>query len=109
MVKILDANYSKVNIDECIPDHSLDNEKEALRNLHLFLTISTMEPSVPLRVRAEGRAQPYFARQFDIPEAYKEATKKEVAQHERLGVIVRDANSPWAAPAFIIPKKFKPP
>lgn len=112
MVKILDAKYAKVKVDDCVPVHLTEPEQAELRQLLLQFddlnqgTIGTM-PGEPYEFELKESAQPYHARPFGIPHAYLDTVKKEVARLERLGVIVRDSSSPWAAPAFIIPKKDK--
>ncbi|DBA04493.1 TPA: hypothetical protein N0F65_011041 [Lagenidium giganteum] len=110
MIDILDAKYRKVTVNECVPTHLTEDEQAALRQLLLEFddlnegTIGTM-PGEPYSFNLKEGVRPFHARPFGVPQAYLEPVKKEVERLERLGVIVRDARTPWAAPAFIIPKK----
>lgn len=50
-------------------------------------------------------AKPFARRPFPIPRAYYEATRHEIQRLVDIGVLKRDATSPWASPAFVVPKK----
>ncbi|KAE9047593.1 hypothetical protein PR003_g4379 [Phytophthora rubi] len=88
------------------------DEAGALRKLLLLFddlnkrTIGTTH-SEPFEFELKDSVQPYHARPFGIPQTYLSTVKKEIARLDRLGVIVRYICGPWAAPAFIVPKKHK--
>lgn len=58
----------------------------------------------PYDIPTKTPLQPYHAKPYPIPYSMLDATKKEIKRLEELGVICRDTSSPWASPAFIIPK-----
>ena len=62
-------------------------------------------PGEPYRVPIKKTAKPYHAKPFPVPVIYQDTLKKELNRLEDLGVITKDKDSQWAAPAFIIPKK----
>jgi hypothetical protein len=53
-------------------------------------------------------AQPYHGRLFPIPKKHVETLKKEIQRLCDLGVLKWQADSEWASPTFIIPKKTTP-
>ena len=110
--KILDAKYTKVNLEELIPTLKHLN-KEKQNKLYLFLkrfenmfdgTLGTYTGST-YRIDLKKDAKPYHARPFPIPRIHEETLKKEVERLVKIGVLKRINNSEWAAPTFIIPKK----
>ena len=110
--KILDADYSKVEIDDYIEslDYLDQSQKgDLLRTLKKFpvlfggglgrLNIK------PIHLEVKEGARPYHAKSFNIPKAYKPMTKKEIVQFEKLGIWKRVLSSAWTAGTFIQPKK----
>ena len=59
----------------------------------------------PYKIPVKENAVPYAVKPYQIPQIYKNTTKKELERLLKLGVIERDINSPYAAGTFIIPKK----
>ncbi|DAZ97469.1 TPA: hypothetical protein N0F65_009952 [Lagenidium giganteum] len=107
------VNLKAEAVEDCIPQHLPDDEQQGLYDLLSAFddlnqgTIGTM-PGEPYDFELHANARPYHARPFSIPQAYVDTVKfREVDRLESLEVIVRDANSPWAAPAFINSKKDK--
>ena len=111
---ILDANYTKVNIDEMVD--GLDIQRSSKRSLRSTLNkfqklfgggVGKLDME-PVSISLKESLKPYQGLYFSIPQAYRNPTKKEI---ERLVVI--DAleklhynnNSLWAAPTFTQPKK----
>ena len=110
--RILDAKYEKGNIEDAIPSHLNDMEKEELRNLlyefeDLFQGKLGNMPGKPYEIPVRKDAKPYHARAFSIPQVYLETVKKEVERLEEIGVLEKNSESEWAAPCFVIPKKNK--
>ena len=108
--KILDAKYEKTDINEAIPDHLGEGDKQELLQLlkefeDLFEAKLGTMPGQPYELPLRPNSKPYHAKAFPVPHIYVETVKKEVKRLVELGVLVEDANSEWAAPCFIIPKK----
>jgi len=109
--RILDADYSAIDIDEFVKTLKLrDSVKNKLaRTLKKYprlfkggLGTLNIEP-IHLEIR-EG-AKPYHAKAFPIPKAYEQTTKKECRRFEEIGVWEQVYDSEWAASTFIQPKK----
>ena len=50
-------------------------------------------------------ARPHHSKPYPVPKIHREQFKKELDSLVKLGVLKKDSNSQWAAPAFTIPKK----
>ena len=59
----------------------------------------------PVSLQLKEGAQPYHGRPFPIPKKHVETLKKEIQRLCDLGVLKWQADSEWASPTFIIPKK----
>ncbi len=59
----------------------------------------------PVSLQLTKGAQPYHGRPFPIPKKHVETLKKEIQRLCDLGVLKWQADSEWALPTFIIPKK----
>lgn len=110
--RILDADYSAVNIDEYV---------DALNNLTLAIKAKLKEtlkrtPNAfkgglgtlkikPINIKLKPGAVPYHAKAFPIPKAYEQTTRKECRRFCDIGVWYHNPDSEWAAPTFIQPKK----
>ena len=110
--KILDANYSAVDITEHI------NGLTHLSEPHKFKLIELLKshPSIfqgglgtlkikPVHLELIHGATPYHARAFPIPQSLEKTTKKEMERLTKIGVFKRTHESEWAAPTFVHPKK----
>ena len=110
--RILDADYSKVNIDEYVAniDHLSPQEKEKLKVVlenhpKLFQGgLGTLKIK-PIHLELKEGAVPYHAKPFPIPKAYEQTTRNECDRFEKIGVWYRNSDTEWAAPTFIQPKK----
>ena len=58
-------------------------------------------------MQLKDNVEPYHAKPFPVPHAYKARLKTEVERLEKIGVLKKVNRSKWAAPSFIIPKKDK--
>jgi hypothetical protein len=110
---ILDAQYDKVLLEQCIPaELQLEQKEELLATLHPFEnivftpTLGIMK-AAPYVITIKDNAMPFSAKPFSIPQSQMETFRKEIEQLIGLGVIEKDDCSPWAVPCFIIPKKNK--
>ena len=110
--RILDADYSAVDIDNYVQE--LQNltsvEKKRLKALlHKFPKLFQGGLGVldvpPVHLELKPDAKPFHSRAFPVPQAYKETTKREINRLEAIGVLKRSHDSEWAAPMFIQPKK----
>ena len=110
VARILDARYEKQDLDAVPLEHLDNNGEKAMRKLlqefsGLFEGRLGQMPGEPYEVTLKPHVKPYHARAFGIPQIHVATLKKELERLSDLGVIKKDSSSPWAAPAFIIPKK----
>lgn len=113
--RILDADYSAVDIDSMVG--GLDIPKESKRKLTKALKkfsktifgggLGTLQVK-PVDLELEEGAKPYASRYYNIPKAYEEALRKEIARLCEIGVLEKlsfSNDSEWAAATFCQPKK----
>ena len=62
----------------------------------------------PYETQLKDNVEPYHAKPFPVPHAYKATLKTKVERLEKMGFLKKVNRSKWAAPSFIIPKKDKP-
>jgi hypothetical protein len=110
--RILDADYSAVEIDEYIAEltHLSPAEKSELKNVlerhpSLFRGGLGVLDIKPIHLEVEEGASPYHARAFPVPQVHESTTKKEMERLTSIGVFKKTYESEWAAPTFIQPKK----
>lgn len=110
--KILDADYSAINMDEHIDslDYLSSAQRENLKGvLAKYPTLTKgglgklSIPPVHLELREN--AKPFHARAFPIPKYYYDTTRKEIDRFCEIGVLEKNHDSEWGAPSFIRPKK----
>jgi RNase H-like domain found in reverse transcriptase/Reverse transcriptase (RNA-dependent DNA polymerase)/Integrase zinc binding domain len=110
---ILDADYSKVDIDETVDqlEHICDEVKRKLKQI-LKKTPNAFKGGLgtlkikPISLQLKPNAKPYHAKPFPIPKAYEQTTRKEAKRFQDIGSIwYHNPNAAWAAPTFIHPKK----
>ena len=110
--KILDADYSQVDIDEYV--NSLSDlttvEKEQLKFLlhkhpKLFQGGLGILDVPPVHLEVKEGSKPCHARPCPIPQSVKSTTKKEMDRLESIGVLKKSSDSDWAAPMFVQRKK----
>ena len=58
----------------------------------------------PVSMELIKDAKPHHSKPYPIPKIHKEKFKKELDTLEELGVLKKNSDSQWAAPAFTIPK-----
>ncbi|POM81556.1 Retrovirus Polyprotein [Phytophthora palmivora] len=109
-VEILDADYKKEPLDEQIPDYlSADEQSSLLRLLEKFDT-KLLSGTVgswtgdPYDIPTVPDPVPYHAKPYPIAHSLLGLTKREIERLEKLKIIARDESSPWASPAFVLPK-----
>ncbi|MFM8588489.1 MAG: RNase H-like domain-containing protein [Bacteroidota bacterium] len=112
VVRILDANYKKANLQEIVNSctHLSSEEQEMLLELlteyePLFDGTLGAWKTTPVSFELKEGAKPYHGRAFPIPKVHKETLMKEIRRLMELGVLEWQPESEWAAPSFIQPKK----
>ena len=55
-------------------------------------------------MQLKDNVEPYHAKPFPVPHAYKARLKTEVERLEKIGVLKKVNRSKWAAPSFVIQK-----
>jgi hypothetical protein len=105
---ILDANYSKVDIDIMVDELDIEESSTIKLKLTLFggrlgrLTIP------PVSIKIGKDAELFQGRYCNIPKAFESSTRKEVDRMCDIDVLCKltyDNDSPWAAPSFAQIKK----
>ena len=110
VVKILDAEYKKSDLNDAIPSHLDVSQSSTLYSLLIKYEaifegkLGTM-PVPPYNIPIRQDAKPFASKPFSIPHVHVETVKTEIKRLMDIGVITPDVDSPWAAPCFIIPKK----
>jgi hypothetical protein len=114
LIEILNAKYEKANLraitkQDCLNHISATENDKLLKLLQEFeeLFDGTLGDwnCNPVSLQLKEGAQPYHGRPFPIPKKHVETLKKEIQQLCDLGVLKWQADSEWASPTFIIPKK----
>lgn len=110
--RILDADYSKIDIEEHVNDlgHLTEDEKQKLIEVLIKCDqlfgggLGTLKIP-PVHLELQKGATPFHARAFPVPQALYETTKKEIQRLTTIGVFEKNHESEWAAPTFVQPKK----
>ncbi len=114
LVGILDAKYENPNLRAIIKEDCLKHrcamEKDKLLKLleefeELFDGTLGDWDCNPVSLQLKEKAQPYHDRPFPILKKHVETLKKEIQRLCDLGILEWQADSKWALPTFIIPKK----
>ena len=110
--KILDADYSKVDLDEYVATltHLSADQRAALAGALaqypvLFGGGLGRLKIDPIHLELKPDAKPYHAKPFGIPHALKNTTVKEINRFCELGIWKRVKFNDWTAGTFIQPKK----
>ncbi len=113
MTQILDAKYSKADLQSVIKDNykhlSADQQKKLLQLLKKYESLfdGTLGDwkTKPVSFQLKEGASLYHGQAFPVPKIHKDTFIKEVDRLVKLGVLERQPASEWASPLFIIPKK----
>ena len=113
-VKILDANYTKADLQAVVTNCTQLNSVEQNKLLELLKKFEQLFDGTlgnwrtkPVSFQLKDGATPYHGRAFPIPKVHKEVIMKEIQRLCDLGVLEWQPSSEWAAPSFIQPKKNK--
>ena len=114
--KMLDANYSKVDINKMVNNLEITNvsKSKLLRVLRRFENglfgggLGKLTNVKPARIKLKPGAEPFKGRYYNLPKAYEAVAKREIERLVSIGVLKRlpwNDDSPWASPSFGVPKK----
>ena len=113
--KILDPDYSKVNIDAMVDDMADLSEfhKEQLKvTLKKFPVLFGgglgLLDIKPVTIELQANAKPFKGRYYSVPKAFESPLKTAVQEFCNTGVLRKlshSDDSPWASPSFGQPKK----
>lgn len=111
--RILDADYSAVDIDSYVRElsHLTYEEQTLLKNTlnahhSLFQGgLGILRGIKPIHLELKEGAVPYHARAFPIPKSLEATTHKEIDRLTNIKVFRKSHDSEWAAPTFVQPKK----
>ena len=112
--EILDADYSKSNIDDIVNKymHLTPIQRSKLKALlykHESLfdgTLGTWKTK-PVKLELKPGSTPHYQHPYQIPRMHEETLRREVDRLILLGVLEKCNDSEWGSPAFIIPKNDK--
>ena len=114
LIQILDAKYKKANLraildDDCNKHLNAPDKALLLELLQEFeeLFDGTLDDwdCDPVSLELKEGATSYHGRPFRIPKKHLDTTKNEIQRLCDFGVLKWQADSEWALPTFIIPKK----
>ena len=110
--RILDADYSKVDVDQyCSELQQLTIDQRSklanvLKSYPILFGGGLGELRIdPIHLELKEDAKPYATRPFPIPQSLHRTTKVEIDRLTGIGVFELNADSEWAAPTFVQPKK----
>ena len=114
--KIMDCNYSKVDINALVAELDIDDSsrkqlRATLRKFEKGLFgggLGKLTNCEPAHIKLKPGVIPYNGRYYNLPKAYEYTTKKEIERMVDIGVLKelqRHDDSPWASLSFGIPKK----
>ena len=113
MQQILDLNSeSTTQIEKWIDsiNHINIEEKDFLYNImkeceEVFSGGLGTWKCTPIDIELKDDITPYASRPFPVPKIYEEKLKNQINKFLDLDILVRNVETEWAAPAFLIPKK----
>ena len=110
--EILDAKYEWTDVKDVVDklEYLSQNRKDDLlallqRHAKMFDGTLGVYPHKKFHIDVDPEAKPAYSRPYAIPRIHLNTFKKELDHLIELGVLVREQESEWASPTFIIPKK----
>ena len=110
--RILDSDYKKANLNEVAENipHLSEADKSKIkavlyRHESLFEGKLGLWDTAPITLELEPDVKPFHARAFPVPQIHESTLRKEVDRLCLIDVLEKCADSEWAAPTFIVPKK----
>ena len=115
--KILDCNYSKVDIQKLVSDLDLsrDSKRKLIKSLSKFQKpfsggLGKVELKKPIDIELEKGAIPHYGGYYSVPHMLKKPLKKEVERMVEADILKRlpfHSDTPWGAPYFAKLRKIK--
>ena len=112
-VRILDSKYEKADLPAIVRERC--SHLTLYQRCQLQKLLTTYEvlfdgtlgdwKTNPVSIKLKPGATPYHGRAYPVPHVHLETLRKEVNRLEIIGVLIRQPDSEWASPTFIIPKK----
>ena len=110
--RILDADYSKVDIN----DYCKELQYLSIEERQMLADLLNKFPVLfggglgqlnirPVELHLKPGSIPYHGKAYPVPQSLEGTTRKEVGRLTGINVFERNSNSEWAAPTFIQPKK----
>jgi hypothetical protein len=112
--QILDADYSKVDVETMVDelDISPGSKRKLRQTLQKFPTLFGgglgLLDIPPVTIELKPDAKPFNGRYYSTPKAFEAPFKKEILRMCNTNVLRKlsyDDDSPWASPSFAQPKK----
>ena len=112
--QILDADYSKVDLDSMVDELeiSLGSKSKLKQTLKKFPTLFGGGLGLldinPVTIELQNDARPFNGRYYSTPKAFELPFKKEIKRMCDTNILRKlshDDDSPWASPSFAQPKK----
>ena len=112
--RLLDADYSKVDLDTMIDklDIAPGTKRKLKQTLKKFPTLFGGGLGCldirPVTIKLQKDAKPFNGRYYSTPKAFEAPFKKEInpmCDTKVLRKLSHDDDSPWASPSFAQPKK----
>jgi len=110
--EILDAKYEFTDVSEVVSQMTHLNQKQKdniltvlRKHQKMFDGTLGVYPHKKFHIEIEPDAKPVLSRPYAAPRIHLSVFKKELDHLVQLGVLVRQQESEWASPTFIIPKK----
>ena len=114
--KMMDCNYSRVDIDAMVAHLDIDdsNKEQLKKTLRKFENglfsggLGKLKNYKPTHIKFKPVASPYKGRYYNLPKAYEYTCKKKIQCMVDIGVLKKLPwydDSPWVSPTFGIPKK----
>ena len=107
-VKILDANYTKADLQAVVTNCTQLNSVEQNKLLELLKKFEPLFDGTlgnwrtkPVSFQLKDGVTPYHGRAFPIPKVHKEVIMKEIQRLCDLRVLEWQPSSEWATPLFI--------
>jgi len=112
-VRILDSKYEKADLPAVVREHCTHLTLwQRCQLLKLLMTYEILFDgtlgdwqTAPVALKLKPGATPYHGRAYPVPHVHLKTLLKEVKRLEEIGVLVKQPDSEWASPTFIIPKK----
>ena len=112
MIKILDSDYKKADLEEIAFSAEQLHKDEQLMLLNLLKEFEDLFDGTlgkwrtePVHIELKEGAKPVSSRYYPVPHVNKETFKKELLRLVEIGVLTPVQESEYGTPVFIIPKK----